>query len=77
MTLEKVSINEDYILFAFTSRDRKYIKCLSDRCNHLLGLIFMKKATEQEDLEYYSLKWILKQFAVTDKEYLKKIKEKK
>lgn len=74
MTLEKIEFDENRLKIAFHTREREYIQSLMNRANHLLKLILEKKASEEADFEYHSIKWVLKQIGAVDNDYLKRTK---
>lgn len=71
--LQKINLNENHIKIAFSSNERPYIKCLANRCNHLLNLIIKKENTKEEKLEYHSLKYAIKELGGIEKENLEKV----
>lgn len=68
MTYQLIELNQAQLLFAFRSKERDYLKTLTNRANHLFNLIQNKLASKEEKQEYYSLKWILKQLEVSNED---------
>ncbi len=76
MTIERINLSETHLQIAFSSKERPYIMALANRCNHLLGLVLEDLATMEEKLEYYALKWAVKELGGVEKEGLERTKRK-
>ena len=74
MTIERITLSETHLKIAFSSKERPYIIALTNRCNYLLGLVLEDLATMEEKLEYYSLKWAIKELGGVEKEGLERAK---
>ncbi len=75
MTLQKINVQPERLMFAFRSKERDYISILAERANYLLELIVHKKSTQRDKQEYYSIKWMMKEICAIDNDNLENVNE--
>lgn len=77
MTLERVLLNEDMLVYNFSEKKRLYLRLLANRANDMLDLITTNQASQKERDEYHAIKFALKEIGAVDKAFLVRTKREK